>query len=112
MIMLVEATEKAVAQARPVLDEMGTIRRVGAYGNGYVAKSVTLTRTQRRRSHRQSAQDRLYWESESSLILTPEMSHCFRRHTGEETTDALDAERCTSVASPRFGLVSKKEVTL
>lgn len=38
MIMFVGGTETAVAKARPVLEAMGTIRRVGQYGNGYVAK--------------------------------------------------------------------------
>ena len=36
-------------------------------------KQATLEK--RRRWHRQSVQDKLYWESESSLNLTPEMSH-------------------------------------
>jgi putative transposase len=36
-------------------------------------KQETLEK--RRQRHRQSVQDRLYLESESSLILTPEMSH-------------------------------------
>lgn len=36
-------------------------------------KQATLE--QRRWSHRQGAQDKLYWEREFSLILTPEMSH-------------------------------------
>ena len=36
-------------------------------------KQATLEK--RRQSHRQGVQDRLYWESESSLNLTPEMSH-------------------------------------
>lgn len=40
MIMFVGGTEAAVAQAEPVLAAMGQIRRVGAYGNGYVAKLV------------------------------------------------------------------------
>jgi hypothetical protein len=33
------------------------------------------TMAERRRQHRQGAQDRLYWNSESSLISRPEMSH-------------------------------------
>jgi hypothetical protein len=33
------------------------------------------TMEKRRQWHRQGVQDRLYWESESSLYLTPEMSH-------------------------------------
>jgi hypothetical protein len=36
-------------------------------------KQVTLEK--RRQRHRQGVQDRLYWENESSLNLTPEMSH-------------------------------------
>ncbi len=40
MLMFVGGTETAVAKARPVLEAMGTIRRVGQYGNGYVAKLV------------------------------------------------------------------------
>ncbi len=40
MIMFVGGTETAVAQALPVLKAMGEIRRVGPYGNGYVAKLV------------------------------------------------------------------------
>lgn len=40
MIMFVGGSEAAVAHARPVLETMGKIRRVGAYGNGYVAKLV------------------------------------------------------------------------
>lgn len=40
MIMFVGGTDEAVAQARPVLEAMGEIRRVGPYGNGYVAKLV------------------------------------------------------------------------
>ena len=40
MIMFVGGTETAVAKAQPVLEAMGEIRRVGQYGNGYVAKLV------------------------------------------------------------------------
>lgn len=40
MIMFVGGTDAAVAQAQPVLAAMGEIRRVGQYGNGYVAKLV------------------------------------------------------------------------
>jgi 3-hydroxyisobutyrate dehydrogenase-like beta-hydroxyacid dehydrogenase len=40
MIMFVGGTEAAIAQAQPVLEVMGEIRRVGQYGNGYVAKLV------------------------------------------------------------------------
>ncbi len=40
MIMFVGGTDAAVAQARPILEAMGEIRRVGQYGNGYVAKLV------------------------------------------------------------------------
>ncbi|MFN8453661.1 MAG: NAD(P)-dependent oxidoreductase [Anaerolineae bacterium] len=40
MIMFVGGTEAAVAYAQPVLAAMGQIRRVGEYGNGYVAKLV------------------------------------------------------------------------
>ena len=38
-------------------------------------KQATLKK--RRQQHRQGVQDRLYLESESSLILAPEMSHYF-----------------------------------
>ncbi|MBP7693595.1 MAG: NAD(P)-dependent oxidoreductase [Anaerolineales bacterium] len=40
MIMFVGGTEAAIERARPVLQAMGEVRRVGAYGNGYVAKLV------------------------------------------------------------------------
>ncbi|MBI3241631.1 MAG: NAD(P)-dependent oxidoreductase [Chloroflexi bacterium] len=40
MIMFVGGTEAAVANVRPILEAMGEIRRVGQYGNGYVAKLV------------------------------------------------------------------------
>jgi 3-hydroxyisobutyrate dehydrogenase-like beta-hydroxyacid dehydrogenase len=40
MIMFVGGEEAAVDHARPVLVAMGEIRRVGPYGNGYVAKLV------------------------------------------------------------------------
>ena len=40
MIMFVGGSDMAVAHARPVLEAMGEIRRVGQYGNGYVAKLV------------------------------------------------------------------------
>lgn len=40
MIMFVGGTDTAVANARPILEAMGEIRRVGPYGNGYVAKLV------------------------------------------------------------------------
>lgn len=40
MVMFVGGTETAVANARPILELMGEIRRVGSYGNGYVAKLV------------------------------------------------------------------------
>lgn len=40
MIMFVGGTDEAVARARPVLDAIGEIRRVGGHGNGYVAKLV------------------------------------------------------------------------
>lgn len=40
MIMFVGGSETAVAQATPVLQALGQIRRVGSYGNGYVAKLV------------------------------------------------------------------------
>jgi putative transposase len=36
-------------------------------------KQATLEK--RRQQHRQGAKERLYWERESSLISTPEMSH-------------------------------------
>lgn len=40
MIMFVGGTDQAVAKADSVLNAMGEIRRVGKYGNGYVAKLV------------------------------------------------------------------------
>jgi len=40
MIMFVGGSEAAVTLAQPVLQAMGEIRRVGQYGNGYVAKLV------------------------------------------------------------------------
>jgi 3-hydroxyisobutyrate dehydrogenase-like beta-hydroxyacid dehydrogenase len=40
MIMFVGGSETAIAYAQPVLEAMGQIRRVGEYGNGYVAKLV------------------------------------------------------------------------
>lgn len=40
MIMFVGGADAAVAQAQPVLAALGEIRRVGQYGNGYVAKLV------------------------------------------------------------------------
>lgn len=40
MIMFVGGTDAAVEKAQPVLDAMGESRRVGRYGNGYVAKLV------------------------------------------------------------------------
>lgn len=40
MIMFVGGTEAAIALAHPILEVMGEIRRVGQYGNGYVAKLV------------------------------------------------------------------------
>jgi 3-hydroxyisobutyrate dehydrogenase-like beta-hydroxyacid dehydrogenase len=40
MIMFVGGTDAAVEQARPVIEAMGEIRRVGRHGNGYVAKLV------------------------------------------------------------------------
>jgi len=40
MIMFVGGAEAAVTAARPILKTMGQIRRVGTYGNGYVAKLV------------------------------------------------------------------------
>lgn len=40
MIMFVGGEDAAVARARPVLDAIGRTRRVGAHGNGYVAKLV------------------------------------------------------------------------
>lgn len=40
MIMFVGGADAAVERASPVLAAMGEIRRVGVYGNGYVAKLV------------------------------------------------------------------------
>ena len=40
MIMFVGGTNAAVAKALPILEVMGEIRRMGDYGNGYVAKLV------------------------------------------------------------------------
>ncbi len=40
MIMFVGGTDAAIANALPILEVMGEIRRVGQYGNGYVAKLV------------------------------------------------------------------------
>ncbi len=40
MIMFVGGEDAAVARAQPVLDAIGRTRRVGAHGNGYVAKLV------------------------------------------------------------------------
>ncbi len=40
MIMFVGGADTAVAQAQPLLAAMGEMRRVGQYGNGYVAKLV------------------------------------------------------------------------
>lgn len=40
MIMFVGGSDAAVANSSPVLQSMGEIRRVGKYGNGYVAKLV------------------------------------------------------------------------
>ena len=40
MIMFVGGTDAAVARARPIIEAMGELRRVGRYGNGYVAKLV------------------------------------------------------------------------
>lgn len=40
MIMFVGGTDAAVAKAEPVLAALGESRRVGQYGNGYVAKLV------------------------------------------------------------------------
>lgn len=40
MILFVGGTDEAIACAAPVLDAMGITRRVGQYGNGYVAKLV------------------------------------------------------------------------
>lgn len=40
MILFVGGTDDAVARVQPMLDAVGVTRRVGAYGNGYVAKLV------------------------------------------------------------------------
>ena len=40
MPMFVGGEDAHVEEARPVLEAMGEVRRVGAYGNGYVAKLV------------------------------------------------------------------------
>jgi len=40
MILFVGGTDAAIALAQPVLEVIGEIRRVGPYGNGYVAKLV------------------------------------------------------------------------
>ena len=40
MIMFVGGTDKAVENVKEVLEAIGEIRRVGDYGNGYVAKLV------------------------------------------------------------------------
>ncbi len=40
MPMFVGGEDAAVETARPVIEAMGQLRRVGAYGNGYVAKLV------------------------------------------------------------------------
>jgi 3-hydroxyisobutyrate dehydrogenase-like beta-hydroxyacid dehydrogenase len=40
MPMFVGGEDAHIEQARPVLEAMGEIRKVGAYGNGYVAKLV------------------------------------------------------------------------
>ena len=40
MILFVGGSEAAIALVSPVLELVGVIRRVGAYGNGYVAKLV------------------------------------------------------------------------
>ena len=40
MIMFVGGSEIAIEKAKEVLDRIGKIRRVGKYGNGYVAKLV------------------------------------------------------------------------
>ena len=40
MIMFVGGADAAVERARPVIEAMGEIRRVGRHGNGYVAKLV------------------------------------------------------------------------
>lgn len=40
MVLFVGGADDAVARVRPVLDAFGEVRRVGGYGNGYVAKLV------------------------------------------------------------------------
>ena len=40
MPMFVGGTDAAVERARPIIEAMGQLRRVGAYGNGYIAKLV------------------------------------------------------------------------
>ena len=40
MLMFVGGDDAAVERARPVIEAMGEIRRVGKHGNGYVAKLV------------------------------------------------------------------------
>lgn len=40
MPMFVGGTDDAIETVRPVIEAMGQLRRVGAYGNGYVAKLV------------------------------------------------------------------------
>lgn len=40
MILFVGGTDEAVSRVQPVLDAVGRTRRVGGYGNGYVAKLV------------------------------------------------------------------------
>ena len=40
MILFVGGSDAAIARVQPVLDAVGVTRRVGAYGNGYVAKLV------------------------------------------------------------------------
>ena len=40
MIMFVGGTDKAIENVKEVLEAIGEIRRVGDYGNGYVAKLV------------------------------------------------------------------------
>jgi 3-hydroxyisobutyrate dehydrogenase-like beta-hydroxyacid dehydrogenase len=40
MPMFVGGTDAVIEQVRPVIEAMGELRKVGAYGNGYVAKLV------------------------------------------------------------------------
>lgn len=40
MILFVGGADDAIERVRPILNAMGVIRRVGRYGNGYVAKLV------------------------------------------------------------------------